>query len=628
MSLSKNILIDHQDSAILSSKIASYSDPKMSTAIQKLTNEMHAIGLKQQHHDEQQQQSSSGVRSNPGGSTTVTKKRRSRQPNRSRSRSTSLSNQATGIDNGNHQQQLSQQRPQQQQRQQRDRSNSLVGQKNVRFSLSNPNLSQQHQQQQQQQSLSNSVNHSIQRLFTNSNFNNRNRHRSNSDPDLISPFNYFVAQQSRLYHNQHQQQHRGTMMNSKPGMSKDFVSREIMDYYQRNRQSNDKYKAKQILRESLENTLKQCFPNYFINLHIIGSSTNGIAQPSSEPQVSSVSGDEDKGEDKKDKTDEKEKEKSTEEKVDAVDEEEKVVKAVADSNTDGDVVANENEKEKDNVNVMANEDLELKHIEKILQNKNFAKNIVLIPARVPIIKFQDIICNMNVTLNLNQEVSIRNTQLIRDYSKMDWRFPQLAMIIKEWARENRINSAVEKSISPYSWTLLVIHYLQAIEPPVLPCLQKMSPQRYNIDINIDEERNIWRQPPIKWQSKNNNSLKQLMKGFFRYFGYVFRYDQHIISIREGKVLNRIYHRSSSSSTTTSSSGGGGGNEGDNLAIQWNSLMCVEEPFNRSNTTRCVKDYSTFERIKELLRMSSNALKGNRISLFNIIVDDLDFPIKY
>ena len=65
-----------------------------------------------------------------------------------------------------------------------------------------------------------------------------------------------------------------------------------------------------------------------INLHIIGSSTNGIgdnastvdicvmahkksvlAQPSSEPQVSSVSGDEDKGEDKKDKTDEKEKEK-------------------------------------------------------------------------------------------------------------------------------------------------------------------------------------------------------------------------------------------------------------------------------------------------------------------------------
>lgn len=147
--------------------------------------------------------------------------------------------------------------------------------------------------------------------------------------------------------------------------------------------------------------------------------------------------------------------------------EEKIVHAAADSNTDGGDDTNENDND-DSGNVIGNEDLALKHIEKILQSKNFAQNIVLIPARVPIIKFKDNICNMNVTLNLNQEVSIRNTQLIRDYSKMDWRFPQLAMIIKEWARENRINSAVEKSISPYSWTLMVIHYLQAVEPPVLP----------------------------------------------------------------------------------------------------------------------------------------------------------------
>ena len=108
-------------------------------------------------------------------------------------------------------------------------------------------------------------------------------------------------------------------------------------------------------------------------MHIIGSSTNGIgdnastvdicvmahkklAQPSSEQPP--VNDGENKGEDnkEKDKTDKKEEEKPIEEKV----EEEKVVKAVADSNTDGDVVSNE--KEKDNANVMANEDLELKHI--------------------------------------------------------------------------------------------------------------------------------------------------------------------------------------------------------------------------------------------------------------------------
>ncbi|KAH9506722.1 Zinc finger, CCHC domain-containing protein [Dermatophagoides farinae] len=580
--MSSNILIDHQDAAIISSKIAQISSPKMSNTLQKLTNQLQAIGLKQ--HDEQATSSSDNAGAQTTGSS---KKRRSRQSNRSLSIISSPS-----TDGNHHQrQQLNQ-----------ERSDSLVRQKNVRFSLSNSTLSLP-------STVSNSA--TIQRIFTNTGFNNRLRHRSNSESHLSSNDSVVVNMPQR----NHRQQQR-SMMNTKPGTSNDFVSREIMDYYQRNRQSSDKYKAKQILRESLENTFKQ-----IINLHIIGSSTNGIGDNASTVDIcvmahkkSILPAHSEQVPVPNSKNEKKPTEKSPKKPVEQVDE--KIVHAAADSNTDGGDDTNENDND-DSGNVIGNEDLALKHIEKILQSKNFAQNIVLIPARVPIIKFKDNICNMNVTLNLNQEVSIRNTQLIRDYSKMDWRFPQLAMIIKEWARENRINSAVEKSISPYSWTLMVIHYLQAVEPPVLPCLQKMSPQRYDIDINMDDERNVWRQAPVKWQSKNNNSLKQLMKGFFRYFGYVYRYDQHIMSIREGKVLNRIYHRSSNGVGTD-----------ENAVIQWNSLMCVEEPFNRSNTTRCVKDYATFERVKELLRMSSNALKGNRISLFNIIVDDMDFPNKY
>ncbi|KAI7695263.1 hypothetical protein SSS_08792 [Sarcoptes scabiei] len=208
---------------------------------------------------------------------------------------------------------------------------------------------------------------------------------------------------------------------------------------------------------------------------------------------------------------------------------------------------------------------------------------------------------------------------------MDWRFPQLAMIMKQWARENRINSAVDKGISPYSWTLMVIHYLQVIEPPVLPCLQKIAPQRYDYGLTIEEDIARWRQSSIQWHSKNNSTLKQLLKGLFRYYGYVFDFDQHIISVREGKILNRIYRQAS---THRSNQNLNGGVLSEDVNHQWNALMCVEEPFNKTNTTRSVHDREVFERIKELFRMSSNALKGNRISLFNIIVDDLDFPIKY
>lgn len=262
-------------------------------------------------------------------------------------------------------------------------------------------------------------------------------------------------------------------------------------------------------------------------------------------------------------------------------------------------------------------DLTLESIVDVLKHKNFAKNITSVPAmgpfRVPIIRFKDDISKLDITLNLNSEVSIRNTQLIRDYAKMDWRFAYLAMIMKQWARENRINSAKDHTVSNYSWTLMVIHYLQVCEPPVLPCLQKLVSRRYDQHNSIDQAMSNWRRYPAKWRSNNNSNLRQLLKGLFRYYGYTFKYDQHVISVREGRALDR-------SSVYTANP--------EDRHNPWNSFLCVEEPFNRSNTTRSLNDKDKFDRMIELLRMSYNALRGVRISLFNVIADDLDFPITY
>jgi len=48
----------------------------------------------------------------------------------------------------------------------------------------------------------------------------------------------------------------------KPGTSSEFVSREIVDYYQRNRQTNEQFKSKQIMRQGLESILKHAFPHH------------------------------------------------------------------------------------------------------------------------------------------------------------------------------------------------------------------------------------------------------------------------------------------------------------------------------------------------------------------------------
>ena len=109
------------------------------------------------------------------------------------------------------------------------------------------------------------------------------------------------------------------------------------------------------------------------------------------------------------------------------------------------------------------------------------------------------------------------------------------------------------------------------------------------------------------------NLRQLLKAMFRYYGYVFQYDQHVISIREGRALDR--------------SDGFAVNEGDHHS-QWNAFLCIEEPFTRANTARSVHDKEKFDRIMELFRMSSNALRGVRISLFSVIADDINCPITY
>lgn len=116
------------------------------------------------------------------------------------------------------------------------------------------------QMQQVQQSIQQQPNHSTARRMSNS----RNIKFSlppENHPGF--PANYLRVQ--RVYTNSgfnRGSNRNRTLVSNKPGMSNDFVSHEIMAYYHRNRQSNDKYKSKQILRQSLENTLKQTFPQY------------------------------------------------------------------------------------------------------------------------------------------------------------------------------------------------------------------------------------------------------------------------------------------------------------------------------------------------------------------------------
>lgn len=68
---------------------------------------------------------------------------------------------------------------------------------------------------------------------------------------------------------------------------------------------------------------------------------------------------------------------------------------------------------------------------------------------------------------------------------MDWRLQPLAVIVKLWAQHHDINNAKELTISSYSLTLMVIHYLQCgVQPAILPCLHELYPEKFNVSFDL------------------------------------------------------------------------------------------------------------------------------------------------
>ncbi|XP_017779095.1 PREDICTED: poly(A) RNA polymerase gld-2 homolog A-like [Nicrophorus vespilloides] len=235
----------------------------------------------------------------------------------------------------------------------------------------------------------------------------------------------------------------------------------------------------------------------------------------------------------------------------------------------------------------------LHHLQKIneaLERCSFVRSPEVIMAKVPILKFKDANYGFEVDLNCNNSVGIRNTHLMNCYARSDWRVRPLVAIVKLWAQTNDINDAKRMTISSYSLALMVIQYLQCgVTPPVVPCLQGMYPQMFSPDLEI-HDIDIQEDIPM-FCSDNKQSLGELLLGFLQYYSY-FDYNQYAISVREAALLPVEECKFARAPK--------------NDATQW-KLLCIEEPFDFTNTARSVYDVDTFEHIKSVFRLSHQKL---------------------
>lgn len=142
---------------------------------------------------------------------------------------------------------------------------------------------------------------------------------------------------------------------------------------------------------------------------------------------------------------------------------------------------------------------------------------------------------------------------------------------------------------------MVIHFLQsAVIPKVLPCLHNLRPDKFNLlhDIStIDVLEHI----NVEWQSENERPIGELFSRFLDYYSN-FDYAHNVISVRTGGTLS-VEHCKLVRTPKNDSN-------------DWQTL-CIEEPFDLTNTARSTYDWKVFAKIKNAFFQSWRRLNETK-----------------
>lgn len=143
-------------------------------------------------------------------------------------------------------------------------------------------------------------------------------------------------------------------------------------------------------------------------------------------------------------------------------------------------------------------------------------------ARIPILKlrFAD---RLDVDLSCHNPEALQNTHLLRAYAQMNYLVRLLVKLVKLWAKSEGVCGAAIKHLSSYSWTLMVIYFLQASRRE-MPCLPIWA---FSFWGPLPEVQNV--------QWAYTESLSSLLCGFFNFYGGdEFAWGSEVVSIRLGR----------------------------------------------------------------------------------------------
>ncbi|KAI0066914.1 hypothetical protein BV25DRAFT_1820028 [Artomyces pyxidatus] len=185
-----------------------------------------------------------------------------------------------------------------------------------------------------------------------------------------------------------------------------------------------------------------------------------------------------------------------------------------------------------------------------LRRAGFRTLRTIASASVPIVKFMDPTTGLSCDINVNDQLGLMNTALIKHYCDILPILRPLIMTIKQWAKPLGYNSpsppaGEPTSFSSYALVLMTIGLLQTRS--LLPNLQhpngaaptsdavfwlrsRVGNKRSPVDVSWTKVRD-WR-PPYEL------NVEQALMDWFHYWGHEHTYSDSLMSIRDGGVGKR------------------------------------------------------------------------------------------
>ncbi|KAJ2160799.1 hypothetical protein GGF46_001987 [Coemansia sp. RSA 552] len=164
-------------------------------------------------------------------------------------------------------------------------------------------------------------------------------------------------------------------------------------------------------------------------------------------------------------------------------------------------------------------------------------------ARVPIVKIWDPALRIASDINVNNTIALHNTRMLQTFVALDGRVRPFVMAVKHWTKCREINDAAfGGTLSSYAWVNLAIQFLQTRNPPILPVLHPPAPSLNaercmdvgDVDLTFDDDILRLRE----FGAANAESLGFLLYAFFRTYAYEFDYRHQVVSLRSGCFLTK------------------------------------------------------------------------------------------